>query len=60
MHRRAGIARELASSENQKVLRWFGLVERMDEHSMAKKVLMVEVSGVRVLNSLVISPALLA
>ena len=31
VHRRAGIERELASREEQRVLRWFGHVERMDE-----------------------------
>ena len=29
--RRAGIERELASRTDQRVLRWFGHVERMDE-----------------------------
>ena len=43
--RRAGIERELASREDQRVLRWFGHVERMDEYRMARSVLMVEVSG---------------
>ena len=45
---RAGIERELASRADQRVLRWFGHVERMDEYRMARKVLMVEVSGGRV------------
>ena len=40
MRRRAGIDRELPSRADQRVLRWFGHVERM--------VLMVEVSGGRV------------
>ena len=39
---RAGIVRELASRADQRVLRWFGLVERMYE---ARRVLMAEVSG---------------
>ena len=30
MRRRAGIERELASRADQRVLRWFGHVERMD------------------------------
>ena len=30
MHRRAGIETELASRTNQRVLSWFGHVERMD------------------------------
>ena len=45
VRRRAGIERELASRADQRVLRWFGHVERMDEHRMARKVLMAEVSG---------------
>ena len=45
VHRRAGIERELASRADQRVLRWFGLVERMDEYRMARRVLMAEVSG---------------
>ena len=43
--RRAGIERELASRADQRVLRWFGHVERMDEYRMARRVLMAEVSG---------------
>ena len=43
--RRAGIGRELASRADQRVLRWFGHVERMDEYRLARKVLMAEVSG---------------
>ena len=30
----AGIERELASRANQKILRWFGQVERMEEYRM--------------------------
>ena len=45
VHRRAGIERELASRADQRVLRWFGHVERTDEHRMARRVLMTEVSG---------------
>ena len=48
VHRRAGIERELANRPDQRVLRWFGHVERMDEHRIARKVLMAEVSGGRV------------
>ena len=48
MRRRAGIERELASRADQRVLRWFGHVERMDEYRMAKRVLMAEESGGRV------------
>ena len=45
VHRRAGIERELASRADQRVLRWFGQVERMDEFRMARRVLMAKVSG---------------
>ena len=44
---RAGIERELASIADQKVWRWFGHVEIMDEHRMARRVFMAEVSGRR-------------
>ena len=45
---RAGIERELASRADQRVLKWCGHVERMDEYSLARRVLMSEVSGGRV------------
>ena len=48
VHRRAGIEMELASTEDQRVLRWFGHVERIDDYRMARRVLMAEVSGGRV------------
>ena len=48
MRWRAGIERELASRADQRVLRWFRDVERMDEYRMARRVLMAEVSGARV------------
>ena len=48
VRRRAGIERELVSRAEQRVLRWFGHVERMDEYRMARRVLMAEVSGGRV------------
>ena len=44
MRWRAGIEWELASRADQKVLRWFGHVELMDEYRMARRVLMAEVS----------------
>ena len=47
-HRRAGIERELASRADQRVVRWFGQVERMDEYRMARRVLMAEGTGGRV------------
>ena len=39
---------ELASRADQRVLRWFVHVERMDDYRMARRVLMAEVSGGRV------------
>ena len=48
VRRRAGIEIELASRADQRVLRWFGHVERMDECRMTRRVLMAEVSGGRV------------
>ena len=45
VHRRAGIETELASRADQRVLRWFGHVERRDEYCIARRVLMAEVSG---------------
>ena len=47
VRRRAGIERELASRRDQRVLRWFGHVERMDEYRMARRLLMAEVNGER-------------
>ena len=46
--RRAGIERELARRADQRVLRWLGHVERMDDYRIARRVLMAEVSGGRV------------
>ena len=45
MRRSAGIEMELTFLTDQRVLRWFGLVERMDEHRLARKLLMVDVNG---------------
>ena len=42
---RAGIERELAGRADQRVLRLFRHVERMDEYRMASRVLMAKVSG---------------
>ena len=36
---------EIVSRADQRVLRWFGHVERMDDFHMARRVLMAEVSG---------------
>ena len=48
VRRRAGIERKLASRADQRVLRWFGHVERMDKYRMARRVLVALVSGGRV------------
>ena len=48
VRRRAGIETEVASRADQRVLRWFGHMERVDEYRMARRVLMAEVSGGRV------------
>ena len=48
VRRRAGIKMELESRADQRVLKWSGHVERMDDYRMAKRVLMAEVSGGRV------------
>ena len=40
VRRRAGLERELASRADQRVLRWFWHVEKMDEHRMARRALM--------------------
>ena len=48
MRIRASIERQLASRVDQRVLRWFGHVKRMDENRLARRVLTAEVSGGRV------------
>ena len=48
VRRRAGIEMELVSRADQRVLKWSGHAERMDEYHMARRVLMAEVSGGRV------------
>ena len=45
VRRRAGIERELVRRADQRVLRWFEHVERMDVYRMARRVLMAEVGG---------------
>ena len=45
IRKRAGKEREFASRADQRVLRWFGHVERMDEYCMARMVLMAVASG---------------
>ena len=48
VRRRDSIERELASRVDQRVLKWFGHVERMDEYHTARRVLMADVSERRV------------
>ena len=48
VRRRAVTEKELASRADQRVMRWFGHVERTDEYRMARRVLKAEVSGGRV------------
>ena len=45
VRRKAGIEMELASRADQRVLRWFGHVERMDDYRMVRRLLMAKVSG---------------
>ena len=45
VRRRTGIERELARRADQRVSKWFGHAERMDEYRMVRRVLMAEVSG---------------
>ena len=47
MCRRAKIERELASRADQRILRWFDHMERMDVYRRARRVLMAGVSGLR-------------
>ena len=42
---RARIVMELVSRVDQRLLRWFGYMETMDEYHMTRRVLMAEVSG---------------
>ena len=48
VRRRAGIEMEIASRADQRVVRWFGHVERMDDYRIERRVLMAEVSRGRV------------
>ena len=43
--RRDGIEIEVESGADQRALRWFRHVERMDEYRLARMVLMAEVEG---------------
>ena len=49
VRRKAGIERELASGVDQRVLRWFGHLERMDDYRMATSMFMTDANGCRVL-----------
>ena len=40
VRRRAGIERELATRADQRVLRWFGHVERMDDYRIETEVML--------------------
>ena len=48
VRRRAGIERELPSRADERILRWFGHVEGINEHRMTKRMLMAEAGGGRV------------
>ena len=43
VRRRDGIERELASGADQRVLKWFGHAEKMNEYRTARRVLITEV-----------------
>ena len=43
--KRDGIVKEVMSRVDQRLLRWFGHMERIDEYRMVRRVLMAEVSG---------------
>ena len=45
---RTGIERNLASRADQRILRWFGHMERIDENRMARRVLIAEFCSGRV------------
>ena len=48
VHIRAGIEIESANIADQRVLRWFGDMPRIEGYRMARRVLMADVSGGRV------------
>ena len=47
VRRRTGVVKELSVRADQRGLRWFGHMERMDEERLAKRVMKSEVSGRR-------------
>ena len=42
VHSRVGLEGELAIRVDQRVLRWFGHVERMDEYHISRRLLIME------------------
>ena len=48
VHKRAAIEIVFPARADQRELRWFGHVERIDENRITRSVLMAEVSGMRV------------
>ncbi len=47
VRRRTGVVKELAERAEQRVLRWFGHVERMEEERLVMKITRSDVRGVR-------------
>ena len=46
--RRVGIEKELVDRVDQRVLRWFGHIERMNEYRLTRRVLRAKVNWVQV------------
>ena len=47
VHMRTGVMRGLAERAEQRELRWFGHVERMEEEHLVKKIVRSDATGVR-------------
>ncbi|WP_435325978.1 hypothetical protein, partial [Klebsiella pneumoniae] len=47
VRRRTGVLQEMSARAEQRVLQWFGHVERMDEERLVKKIAESEARGVR-------------
>ncbi len=47
VRRRTGVVKELAERTEQRVLRWFGHLERLEEERLLKKITRSDVRGVR-------------
>ncbi len=47
VRRRTGTVKKLVEQEEQRVLRWFGHVERMAEDCLVKKITRCDVKGVK-------------